>query len=156
MYPDSFPAESTCVSFCSAQCELCGCCCSQKRVLCESCPAHQVLVVLSLVTRQLILCTRLCVVDSRHGMHHSSRKSHVSIWSRSKTEIFVPVVVPGLSSSSSASSSPSPARPRSDDTHAQASGNRGDPLKKRVNILQQSSNEQSIARSPRVVRGVHR
>ena len=52
--PDSFPAESTCVSLWSAQCELCGCCCSALRVLYES---------------QLILCTRLCVPNSRHDMH---------------------------------------------------------------------------------------
>ena len=38
VYPDSFPAESMCVSFWSAQ-----------RVLCESCPANQVPVVRSLV-----------------------------------------------------------------------------------------------------------
>ena len=56
-----------------------------------------------------------------------------------KTAIVVPTVVPGLSSSSSASSAstplpqdstgifPSPAIQRSVDTHAQASGNRGDP-----------------------------
>ena len=28
---------------------------------------------------QLILCTRLCVHDSRHASHNGSRKSHVSI-----------------------------------------------------------------------------
>ena len=55
-----------------------------------------------------------------------------------KTENFVRVVVPGLSSSSSAgssasfqqdssSTSPSPASLRSDDSHDQASGSRGDP-----------------------------
>ena len=49
VYPDSFPAESTCVSFWSAQCELCGCCCAAQRVLCQSCLAHQVLVFRSLV-----------------------------------------------------------------------------------------------------------
>ena len=49
VHPHSFPAESTCVSFWSAQCELCGCCCSAQRVLCASCPTHQVLVFLSLV-----------------------------------------------------------------------------------------------------------
>ena len=38
VYSDSFPAESICLSFCSAQ-----------RALCESCPVHQVLVFLSLV-----------------------------------------------------------------------------------------------------------
>ena len=42
VYPESLPAESTCVSFWLAQCELCGCCCSSQRVLCESCPAHKV------------------------------------------------------------------------------------------------------------------
>ena len=49
VYPDSFPAESTCVSFWSAQCELCGRCCSAQRALCESCPANQVPVFRSLV-----------------------------------------------------------------------------------------------------------
>ena len=59
-----------------------------------------------------------------------------------KKEKFVPIVLPGLSSSSSASSSStsepqdtsgmSPARLRSDDTHAQASGNRGDPTKTKI------------------------
>ena len=34
------PAESTCVSFWSPQCDLCSCCCSAQRVLCEGCPAH--------------------------------------------------------------------------------------------------------------------
>ena len=51
---DSFPAKSTSVLFWSTQCELCkfcvaseelNSCCSARRVLCESCPAHQVLVV---------------------------------------------------------------------------------------------------------------
>ena len=32
------------MSFWSARFELCGCCCSAQRVLCDSCPAHQVLV----------------------------------------------------------------------------------------------------------------
>ena len=32
---------------------------------------------------QLILCTRLCVHDSRHAAHNGSRKSHVSISSHS-------------------------------------------------------------------------
>ena len=49
VYPDSFSAESKCVSFWSAQCDLCGCCCSAQPALCESCPAHQVLVFRSLV-----------------------------------------------------------------------------------------------------------
>ena len=40
VYPDSFPTEPTCVSFWSAQCELCGCCWSAQRVLCESCLAQ--------------------------------------------------------------------------------------------------------------------
>ena len=100
VYSDPFPADSTCVSFWLAQCELCrfvwhsvelrGCCCSAQCVLCESCPAHQVLVFLSLLTRQLILCTRLCVLVSRHGMHHGSRTSHVSISSSTVAEpVFV-------------------------------------------------------------------
>ena len=59
VYADSFPAESTCVTHWSAQCELCrfvrhsvelcGCCCSAQCVLRESRLAHQVLVLLSLV-----------------------------------------------------------------------------------------------------------
>ena len=78
-----------------------------------------------------------------------------------KTENFVPVVVLGLSSSSgkSSSSTSSPARLRSDGTHAQASGDRGDPPKiknKNRKRRQQSSKENSFARSPRVVTGVHR
>ena len=39
---------------------------------------------LSLLLRQFILCTRLCVPDLRHCMHHDSRKPHVSISSRKK------------------------------------------------------------------------
>ena len=35
--------------FWSAQCELRGCCCSAQRVLCESCPAQQILVFPSFV-----------------------------------------------------------------------------------------------------------
>ena len=62
-----------------------------------------------------------------------------------KTQNFVPVVVPGMSSSSSASSSstsfpqdssstfPSPVKFRSDDTHDQASGDRRDPPKTKNN-----------------------
>ena len=51
---DFFPAKSTSVLFWSTQCELCklcltsvelNSCCSARRVLCESCPALQVLVV---------------------------------------------------------------------------------------------------------------
>ena len=51
---DFFPAKSTSVLFWSIQCELCwfcltsvelNSCCSAQRVQCESCPAHQVLVV---------------------------------------------------------------------------------------------------------------
>ena len=34
--------------FWSTQCELCGCCCSAQRGLCESCQAHQVPVFRSL------------------------------------------------------------------------------------------------------------
>ena len=70
-----------------APCELCGCLRSAQRVLCEGRPAHQVLVFRSLLLRQLISCTRLCVPDSRHGMHHGSRKSHVSIFSRTKRKM---------------------------------------------------------------------
>ena len=45
---DFFPAKSTSVLFKSTQCELCKFC--ARRVLCESCPAHQVhVVVLSFV-----------------------------------------------------------------------------------------------------------
>ena len=57
------------------------------------------------------------------------------------------------------STTPSPARVRSDDTHAQASGNGGDLPKIRktkLNKGQQSSNGKSIARFPRVDRGDHR
>ena len=90
VYPDSFPAESTCVSFWSAQCELCGCCCSAQRVLCESCRAHQVLVFPFPCCCVISFCARLCVLDSRHGMHHGSIKSHVSILSRMVAEpVFV-------------------------------------------------------------------
>ena len=56
---DSFQAKSTGVLFWPTQCEMCrcvwhsvelfGCYCSAQRVLCESCPAHQVLVVSSIV-----------------------------------------------------------------------------------------------------------
>ena len=103
-------------------------------------------------------------------------KSHICLTTNGKiilcnTENFVPVVVPGWSSSSSASSSStslpqdssstssSPARLRSDDTHVQASGNRGDfseNQKQKEKEGSQSSNEKSIARSPEVVRGLHR
>ena len=41
--------DVTCVSFWSTQCELCGCCRSAQRVLCESCPTHQVSGFRSLV-----------------------------------------------------------------------------------------------------------
>ena len=78
---DSFPAEPTCVSFWSAQCELCrfvwhsaelcGCCsqCGLRRIV-----RHiRCLFSFPLLSRQFILCTR------RHGMRHGSRKSCVSI-----------------------------------------------------------------------------
>ena len=51
---DFFPAKSTSALFWSTQCELCkfcltsvelNSCCSAQRVLCGSCPAHHVLVV---------------------------------------------------------------------------------------------------------------
>ena len=41
-----------------------------------------------LLLRQLILCTRLCVPDSRHGMHQGSRKSHVFTSSRTNGFVF--------------------------------------------------------------------
>ena len=108
-----------------------------------------------------------------HGnTHFSGPKPHLTengeVFLCNTENVFL-IVDPGLSSSSSASSSSallpqdssstslSPARLRSDDTHAEASGNRCDPPKKIFKKEgQQSSNEQWIARSPRVVRGVHR
>ena len=66
VYPDSFPAESTCVSFWLAQCELCGCCCSaQCDVLCESCPAHQVPVFPFPCCCVSSSCARDCVFLTR-------------------------------------------------------------------------------------------
>ena len=64
--PDFFPAKSTSVLFWSTQCELCtfcltsvelNSCCSALRVLCESCHAHQVLVVVPAFCRQFFLVT---------------------------------------------------------------------------------------------------
>ena len=87
-----------------------------------------------------------------------------------KTENFVLIVVPGSTGSSSSRTSssssslpqdtsggisPSPAIQRSDDTHAQASRNRGGPTKtKKQNQKhwQQSSIEYLIVRSPRLVK----
>ena len=86
VYSNFFPAESTCVSFWSTQCELCGCFCSAHRVLCESCPAHQVLVFPFPCCCVSSSCARDCALDSIHGMHHGSRKSHVSILSRMVAE----------------------------------------------------------------------
>ena len=100
-------------------------------------------------------------------------KSHIWPWMGRilcNAEIFVAIVAPGLSSSSStcssstslpqdtSSTSPSPARLRSDDTHAQASGDRGDhhKISKILEEGQHSSNKKSIARLPRVVTGVYR
>ena len=75
--------------FWSAQCELCGCCCSAQRVMCESCPAHQAPVFHSLVVASAHLVNEtVCVPDSRHGMYLGSRKSRVSISSRNCFEIF--------------------------------------------------------------------
>ena len=65
-----FPAESTCVSFWSAQCELC-----------ERCPAQQVLVFPFHCCCVSSPCARDCALDSIHGTHNGSRKSHVSILS---------------------------------------------------------------------------
>ena len=68
VYPDSFPAESMCVSFWSATA------CAVREL-----PGKlRCLLSVPLLLRQLILCTRLCVPDSRHDMHHGSKKSHVS------------------------------------------------------------------------------
>ena len=74
-----------------------------------------------------------------------------------KTENFVRVVVPGLPSSSSASSStasfqqdssstsPSPASLRSDDTHDQASGTRGDPSEIKKTTDKKKGNNQATS-----------
>ena len=71
-------------------------------------------------------------------------------------EKFVLIVLPGLSSSSSASSSctsepldslgMSPARLRSDDTHAQTSGNRGDPTKTKIKNQKKGNNQATSCR----------
>ena len=88
VYPDSFPAESTCVSFWLAQCELCGCCCSaQCDVLCESCPAHQVPVfppcccVSSSCARDCVFLTRdmACITAQENLMcpsHPAQKKTN--------------------------------------------------------------------------------
>ena len=55
---------------------------SAQCVLCRFVWRIRCLFSFPLLTRQLILCTGLCVPDSRRGMHHGSRKSHVSILSR--------------------------------------------------------------------------
>ena len=112
-----------------------------------------------------------------HGYSYewaSSQKPHLTKDDKKilcKTENFVPVVVPGLSSrfrarSSSTSlpqdssrTSPSPVRLRSDETDYQAPGNRrDDPITKIKNKKrgQQSSNGRPLARLSRMVRGVHR
>ena len=123
-------------------------------------------------TPAVVSLGKLC---EEHGYTHewaSGQKPHLTKSGTRilcNTENVFPIDVPGLSSSSSASSSstsqdssstsPSPARLRNDDTRAQPSANRGDPPEIRNKILkggQQSSNEQSIARSPRVVRAVYR
>ena len=75
VYLDSFPAESTCVSFGRHSVNSAGfvaqhsvyCARVVRRIRCQ--------FSVPLFLRQLILCTR-------HGMHHVSRKSHVSISSR--------------------------------------------------------------------------
>ena len=56
-------------------------CCSAQRVPCESCPAHQVLVVSSFV----VSSSR--VLESRDGAHHGSRESHVFISSHRRKKI---------------------------------------------------------------------
>ena len=83
--------------FWSAQCELCrfvwhsvelcGCCCSAQNVYCARVVRHTTCSVpFPFLTRQLVSCTRLCVPDSRRGMNHDSRTSHVSILSPKKEE----------------------------------------------------------------------
>ena len=64
---------------------------AQHSVYCASVVRHiSCLFSVPLLLRQLILCTRLCVPDSRHGMHHGSRKSHVPISFRMVAEpVFV-------------------------------------------------------------------
>ena len=49
VYSESFQLSPHVCVFWSAQCELCGCCCSAQRALCEICPTHQVSVFRSLV-----------------------------------------------------------------------------------------------------------
>ena len=86
VYPDSFPAEATCVSF-GRHSVYCAVVVAQHRVFCARVVRHtRCLFSFPLLTRQLILCTRLCVPDSRHGMHHGLRKSHVSVLSRMAAE----------------------------------------------------------------------
>ena len=108
---------------------------------------------------------KLC---EEHGYTHewaSGQKPHLTNNGKiilCKTETFVLVVVPGLSSSASSSSSstsfpkdssstsPSPARLRCDDTHDQASGNRGDPLNiknERRTIIKQRASDCEICQS---------
>ena len=53
---------------------------AQHSVCCAGVVRHtRCLFSSPLLSRQFILCTRLCVPDSTRGMHHGSRKSHVSI-----------------------------------------------------------------------------
>ena len=62
--------------FWSAQCELCGCCCSEQRVLCEICLAHQVLAFLSLVDVSALLVHE--TVCSRLERWHAPRLKKIS------------------------------------------------------------------------------
>ena len=109
-------------------------------------------------TRAVLSLGKLCEEHGETSEWGSGQKPHLTKNGKRilcKTENVVPVVAPGLSSSSSASSSstplpqdsssasPSPARLRSDDTHAQASGNRGAPLR----IKKQKNNNYQATRS---------
>ena len=86
----SFPAESTCVSSCRHSVN-CAVVVAQQSVYSARVVWHtRCLFSFPLLTCQLILCTRLGVPDSRHGMHHGSRNSHVSILFRKVAEpVFV-------------------------------------------------------------------
>ena len=120
----------------------------------------------------VLSCSKLC---EEHGYSHewaSGQKPQLTKNGKTilcKTDNLVPVVVPGLSSSSASSSStlfpqdssgisPSPAIQR-DDTHAQTSGNRGDPTKTKNKNNEKDTNQASSNRLrdlTRSVRGVHR
>ena len=112
-------------------------------------------------TSAVLSLGKLCEEHDCTNEWASGQKPHLTHCARQKNSFFVPGVSSSSNSSSSStpfpqdssSTSPSPACLRSDDTHAQASGDRGDPpkIKNKKKDEQQSSNEKSIARSPRVV-----